>query len=940
MIKQIQLRGITRNPSDRQTPDGGCAESINAYLDENETGPAPMPKDVSRDVYGENTQSAACYQIKYIHKIPAGDEIYIGVKPPAGPVNTYILKGYKGGGTIEMSPSIPNEPKYFSSIGNTLMVYTDTKPYYFLFKDGSYISLGSEIPRPQVEFVTIPASSYIHSVYVEGDLANLSSDVKNTWNNAKNVGDPNHSALLKTMENLWIEAVKGIDTERNDKIFVAPFFIRYALKLYNGSYIYTSTPILCGGLKSRGIPIDIDEWLSTSYTYDIQVEYYRLRLEFSNTFKVRLKGEFNVGDWGDMVQSIDIFASTPIHSPLMYAGYSEMAETDSSQPPKYRIIFDGMNANDKDETIKTEILSKGQFYLIKSINIRNTADMAQLGSGEMEIENSPGVSGDELVTHTVMPEGYRDSSQYIPVSGVQNYNNRVMMLGAKEEIGRGDVFLNGQCRSTGEVSHNPPDDFEFRFKIVDSASGSQRYVLAHYKDGSTPLKDAYLAIYNEGSANENSILFHGDETPSTTPDRYYRFEPYSWLCFPDTRCTEVQVKARRWDSGQQAYSVRYGVFVLEPHPLLECAYAFFGYGESLYDQCTETTFDWQENENRELPLTNKIFLSEFENPFLFPAGGIITFNDDVVGAAMTSVALSEGQFGEFPLYVFTKGGIKVLATNSEGAFSAKITPPNMARHVALPGTIIGLEQSIVFTTEKGVMMLTGSSVQCISDLMNGRHWALDDGLPNVAADKLSTLISSWTGYSSISAALSDDKTFMEFMKQAKVAYDYNGKRLLFCKDSTGYFYVYMLETGTWHKMQSEETTRAILNSFPECLMASQGADGGVVYNYSTVLDKQSVLSDTGNVRYSLIVTRPLDLGEPDVRKAIKDLRVRGRYNDKADVKYILLGSMDGTSWRILSTLRGGSFKWFRIVLLCSLSPTERVTWIDVDYEPRFTNRLR
>ena len=47
MIKQIQLRGISRTPSDRMSEDGGLSESLNMYLDTAESAPAFVPKDVT-----------------------------------------------------------------------------------------------------------------------------------------------------------------------------------------------------------------------------------------------------------------------------------------------------------------------------------------------------------------------------------------------------------------------------------------------------------------------------------------------------------------------------------------------------------------------------------------------------------------------------------------------------------------------------------------------------------------------------------------------------------------------------------------------------------------------------------------------------------------------------------------------------------------------------
>ena len=88
-----------------------------------------------------------------------------------------------------------------------------------------------------------------------------------------------------------------------------------------------------------------------------------------------------------------------------------------------------------------------------------------------------------------------------------------------------------------------------------------------------------------------------------------------------------------------------------------------------------------------------------------------------------------------------------------------------------------------------------------------------------------------------------------------------------------------------------------------------------------------------------MITRPFDLGHPDVLKSITDVRVRGEFRRSA-VKFILMGSNDGINWATLGTLRGKSWKLFRIAILADLEPTERITWVDIGFETRFTNRLR
>ena len=74
-------------------------------------------------------------------------------------------------------------------------------------------------------------------------------------------------------------------------------------------------------------------------------------------------------------------------------------------------------------------------------------------------------------------------------------------------------------------------------------------------------------------------------------------------------------------------------------------------------------------------------------------------------------------------------------------------------------------------------------------------------------------------------------------------------------------------------------------------------------------------------------------------KALRDLRIRGAYH-RGHAKYILMGSFDGFTWHRLHSLRGASFKLFRLVIVTTLAAAERISWVEVDYQTRFANRLR
>lgn len=456
-------------------------------------------------------------------------------------------------------------------------------------------------------------------------------------------------------------------------------------------------------------------------------------------------------------------------------------------------------------------------------------------------------------------------------------------------------------------------------------------------------------------------------------------------------------------------STYYGEFDMRPFPSLSCSYTESEYGKELRSLLgKDKPALWDMLDSYKSPvdeIKNKLYVSKQDNPFFFPIEGRYTFSSSVLSAAIATTALSQGQFGQFPLYVFTEDGIWAMETASDGSF---VTSKPLSREVCSnPDSITSIDNAVVFVTKKAVMMISGSQVANISAYMNGRHY-----IPNESAQGV---IGRQEGFAEFIPAVTDEDPFMLFMQDAKVAYDYTGERLVFISPSNKEFqYVYKVDTQTWHKVAFEGFDLVMpLNSYPECLVQGKHtetlkelvcldntsshntqtllsmvqdlfpyeisvekfdaflkgneplsikgmdissveeieavllaeavntareertADITHVYDLSTILDA-SRKQDTAK---GILITRPFDLGMPDVYKSITEIRIRGDY-DKGNVKWLLQGSDNGRDFYTLTSLRGKSWKMFRIFILADLEPTERISWIDIDFEPRYNNRLR
>lgn len=897
-IAKIQLRGISRAPSDRMTSDGGCAESLNVYLDSTETAPVLIPDDET-DIVGSNGKTYKAKRI-FIHKT-ANYTNYVLHLEQNNQIGVFMDGEFKAFATLDSGETLSD----ITSIGNTIILATSARMMYALFANGEYRYLGDRIPEPHIEFRCAPSSSTIRTSSIT--LLNGGNNTANAINllnltawetaiariaNGSTEDANGYVARLLEIENkIWNEVKRLIRDRKSQKAFICPIFVRYAVRLYDGSYIYQSVPILLGAGYDKFLEVTADKYAGDTITSSITLATTKPYEATAHLMK------WNTEGWSDIVSSVDLFVSTDICYPSLNAHIAELKQVSenvagSTTHTKYSISFANGEVSDE-QAMETELLSKSLFYKIASFAC---GEESELNDGFNLFKGDYKPSQDDLIENDRLPD-YEQSGTTLTPSKLTSYNNRIIAVGSKRILPTGYSFP----QSTNIVEEGlDASSYAFAF-YVNTPSGQQKIVSRSY-DG-----QYLLPVYSAQTYGEQGIV-----------TSYAR--PYGFLCFPDRRCEKVTIF-----EGEDVYTVS-----MKPHPLLNCSYAYWGLSKTIEDTRAAgdvTLENFVSGENRYEEDSNRIYLSEIGNPFYFPISGNTLLSAPVTDIAIANTTLSEGQFGQFPVYVFTRDGIWVLETGADGSF---VSSKPLSRETCLPGAAIAsLDQAVVFISAKGVMLLSGSQISDISPYMNGRHYILESTPQSI--------IGSMPLYQDLLPAITDQDPFMRFMADAKIAYDYSGKRLIFISPSnTGYQYVYKLDTQTWHKISLGLNLSDTINSYPDCLVMA--STGGItkIYDLSTKLD---IASEDQPTPKAVIITRPFDLGEPDVYKSIKNIRIRGQYT-KGNVRFILLGSEDGLNFYTLNTLRGKSWKVFRMIILAHLKPTERLSWIDVEYESRLTNRLR
>lgn len=405
---------------------------------------------------------------------------------------------------------------------------------------------------------------------------------------------------------------------------------------------------------------------------------------------------------------------------------------------------------------------------------------------------------------------------------------------------------------------------------------------------------------------------------------------------------------------------------LKCHSFLNMSYAFNGFetlkGES---EQLKSIDDFIIPSNDTIKYGNIIRLSDVNNPFRFSEEFTVSLPVKEIYALSTAAkALSQGQFGQYPLYAFTSEGIWALEITSTGTYSAR---QPISRDVVInKESITQIDSAVLFATDRGIMLISGSQVICISDKINSMDQFALEELPK--ADNLMDIyrnivedINNTVEVPEIPSALPeqtlppnpsnppsiksvpagnkndiplDDVTllpFNEFLINCRMIYDYVNQHIIVYNPEVRYAYVYSLKSQLWGMMYSRITHN--VNSYPKAFAMEN----------NTLVDFSKI---GNNKTATIIVTRPLDMGAPNAFKTISTIIQRG--NRGAATNQVLYGSNDLVNWfvvwssdnRRMSGFSGSPWKYYRIVVIRKFDKSESLHGFTVQYEHRLTNRLR
>ena len=220
--------------------------------------------------------------------------------------------------------------------------------------------------------------------------------------------------------------------------------------------------------------------------------------------------------------------------------------------------------------------------------------------------------------------------------------------------------------------------------------------------------------------------------------------------------------------------------------------------------------------NTEEYFPNGLKVSKTDNPMFFPVENTYRVGSAEILALMSNtIAVGTGQTGDAPLYVFCKDGVYALYVDSLG----QMAYPNariLARDVCNnPRSVTPIDAGVVFTTDRGLMMIAGEQVQEIGAPAEGdvvQFW----NAGSVDYSKIATAsMQQIAGLPSNLCSTTDFLTYLQdkgtLGKAAIINYNHNMRELMVSNPNYPYSYVLDRE-GNWSRR--DYTASQYVNNYP------------------------------------------------------------------------------------------------------------------------------
>ena len=950
MQQSIRYKGLSLTPDEMAVENGALSLCGNLELHDGALRPAIVagtPLSQPLTVNGEVAK------ILYVHETGSYHHL---IAIASSSIYWFMQDGTLGSSTPIKSFYYGSTVLSIDSIGNTLIITATDGIHYAIFQkednpDGYYKFLGKNPPFLELGFdLSLDKSLDYESGGIEIDNTSnkgfkeafqqttlACNDTFNKVGGSSFKGGDKCVEIKEDKQSEVTESIYALINRTNNLIarnglFYANFMIRYCYRMFDGSMIMHSAPIFmpvqipnsylvyCHNVYFKKSSITygatptnrhhVIEKIEEAVNFTDSIKNVTYTDADSNTFKfniskitfmyypraMQLRYNLSAGDieelknWNDVIKSIDVFITPPITN----IDTSEKINTLEIYPASYYQLNNGAVLEEWGQEDGTQVcVTTVRFPSISqdafTNKLSNTAAFFKVASllvSDLKAKTYEVLPIDKTAVYNIalqeqMKDDYKTHNQ-LTANGSYVYNHRLNLFGIREKLfsGFSRTTMFPDSRYLYDKGDNSRRTINKIVTVLNTTSG-KKYV-EHINTGENIKIQDYMIInlpkFYPDTRAEKMVLFTTDDSGN---EFIYSFEL--------KECEELNGATHMGD------------FKDNPSDYIISSFYYF------IDDTVE--------------LSNKIYTSESDNPFYFPLNGINTVGIGIIqGIASTTRALSQGQFGQYPLMAFSTDGIWALEVSSQGTYSS-IHP--ISREVCSnPKSITQLDQSVLFATNRSLSRIAESQVVSMSDVLDGPGFNIVSNLGKffnffIAAEGDDAATK--TIKAQMRQLIDFTSSPIDFFQRCQVIYDYKNSRI-FCLDvsqqtkeasADTVALCYSIKDETWSTFLIKNVLTA-LNSYPHPYI--QYRDGSVI-----VLDSGYDYEDDTEY-HGIIVTRTLKFDEDNAPDAITGY-IHSLTSGTVPVMW-LYGSNDNQRWHYLGRLGGmkssymasHSYRFFRIAL--------------------------
>lgn len=918
MRKDILLKGVSNVPSDYDCQDGALAFSNGLTFAQ---GLIPERRLVNAGITLDSGET-----LEFVHETNLGDRY---ITSSGGRLYWHQADNTR----VEIASFVPSS---ISAVGNFLVLLMDNDEVeYAYIKDSNYVYLGSKPPFTELTFGLmgeLATQSEIASIAMQGDYS-----------------DEEYQILVN--DTLYGSVNRHLEDITNDNRFCFPFFVRYAYRMYDGSYMYHSAPVLMTpNIGAVPIVTGLENETGNRYTF-IRSHIVSCMLCYRSTLT-----SSGFGAWADLIKSIDIFITNPVYTIKMDEDFPTDI-TSWSNPIEPPVTVDTFSAiSDRKSICLRDISSERTQFELETFNdifysifSQSGYDQRTYGEGFFPVPSKTEANiRNELSSSSIF---YKIAS--IQLSDLQTTDAAVEMtdgtlknLTAQETLPLDNRSHDGLIAGTSMTANSRSFIGNMGYlPFIGFSNMDYRYKERENEDSYITSVTFAVTIQENGESftRVNTILSpQWDYIIISVPLPVGEGNTYAlslcslmqYLYYPNPNANKMDVYITL--NNDSKYHASYD---LTEHPGLNGAYHL------LYNQTLilyQTTDSTPEDAEHKVSYPSKMAVSDVYNPLRFDVSSVETIgNGSIIAMASASNYMSRSESDPYNpftahVYLFTDDGVYMSdlteegKTKSFGAVSRAI--------LSSPEGLTRMGNDVAFTTDYGIMVLRGRDSICITDNLNGDE-IFDFGT-------MSGIIAGNNGIGYILFGNEYDSApmmirFSQFVQNARLAYDYLNDRLMVYNPNSPYEgrdYMYIFDHKTKEWSTAMGTFDYTVHNWPYEVVVRDG----VAYTFS---DLAAVDSPTSTTLRSWFITRPVKI-QPDTYTTVRQYMLHGMY-DTADV--YLFGSLDGYTYYPVAAERGrhavqiraGSpYLMYRfVVVLPSFAAGQSVSKISIDYDIRQPKRL-